>query len=601
MSIRTRLPAFLLAALLLPLPATARPATATANEGGLLAFEHVRVFDGQRVLTDANVLVAGGRIVSVGKGADLPAGVEAIDGRGRTLLPGLIDAHVHVFDGAQLEQSLAFGVTTVLDMFSVPAAIAGLKSADRSDWADLRSAGILATAPGGHGTEYGIQIPTISAPEEAQTFADARFAEGSDYLKIVYDDGSAYGRKIPTVSEATLRALVAAAHARGKMAVVHIGTFAEARTAIDAGADGIVHLFRDPMQGNEFGAFVASHGAFVTATLAVLRTLEGRKTTIGDDPQIAPYLSPAARAQLAAAFPMKVETSAAAVANAVASLRLARVPVLCGTDAPNPGTTFGASMHDELALLVEAGLTPIEALEGATSKPAQRFGLEDRGRILKGKRADLVLVEGDPTTAIADSRKIVGIWRGGVSFDRGAYRERVGKAAEAAKPQAAPVASGPISDFEDGTPGARFGQAWVESTDAMIGGASQVALAVVDDGAGKAFEIRGAVAAGAPSTWAGAIYSPGTRPFSPVDLSRSGGFRFRVRAEKPGSYVAMLFSAKRGRAPLVRTFDATTEWSDVSFAWGDFEGYAGDDVMAIFLGQSAVGPFRLMVDDVALR
>ncbi|MEZ5313159.1 MAG: amidohydrolase family protein [Thermoanaerobaculia bacterium] len=267
MSIRTGLPALLLTALLLPLPAAAEPATGAANEGGLLAFEHVRVFDGERVLVDANVLVAGGRIVSVGKGADLPPGVEAIDGRGRTLLPGLIDAHVHVFDGAQLEQSLAFGVTTVLDMFSVPAAIAGLKAAGRSDWADLRSAGILATAPGGHGTEYGIQIPTISAPEEAQAFVDARLAEGSDYLKIVYDDGSAYGRTIPTVSEATLRALVAAAHERRRMAVVHIGTFAETRTAIDAGADGIVHLFRDAMQGNEFGAFVASHGAFVTATL----------------------------------------------------------------------------------------------------------------------------------------------------------------------------------------------------------------------------------------------------------------------------------------------------------------------------------------------
>ena len=97
--------------------------------------------------------------------------------------------------------------------------------------ADLFSAGTLATAPGGHGTEYGIAIPTIAGPDEARAFVDARIAEGSDYLKIVYDDGATYRMHMPTISRAILKALVDAAHARGKLAVVHIGSY---QGAVDA-------------------------------------------------------------------------------------------------------------------------------------------------------------------------------------------------------------------------------------------------------------------------------------------------------------------------------------------------------------------------------
>ena len=78
-----------------------------------------------------------------------------------------------------------------------------------------------------------------------------------------------------------------------------------------------------------------------------------------------------------------------------------------GTDAPNSGTAHGASLHGELQLLVEAGLTPTEALAAATSAPAAAFHLTDRGRIAPGLRADLVLVEGDPTADILQTRAIV--------------------------------------------------------------------------------------------------------------------------------------------------------------------------------------------------
>ena len=101
------------------------------------------------------------------------------------------------------------------------------------------------------------------------------------------------------------------------------------------------------------------------------------------------------------------------------------MPILAGTDAPNPGTAHGASLHRELELLVHAGLAPTEALAAATSVPASAFHLADRGRVARGLRADLVLVNGDPTRDITATRDIVGVWKGGAPVDRAAYAKRL--------------------------------------------------------------------------------------------------------------------------------------------------------------------------------
>src|SRR5271165_6685354 len=134
-------------------------------------------------------------------------------------------------------------------MFTDPHYAANVKEEEANgkdlSLADLRSAGYLATAPGGHGTEYGLPVPTLTRPDEAQAWVDARIAEGSDYIKVVYDDSVEYGldKPKPTLSKAVLKALADAAHTRGKMAVMHIGSLQQALDAIDAGADGLVHLF----------------------------------------------------------------------------------------------------------------------------------------------------------------------------------------------------------------------------------------------------------------------------------------------------------------------------------------------------------------------
>ncbi len=553
-----------------------------------IAIRDARVFDGQRVLPRATVLVKDATIIGVGTDLAIPPGIEVIEGKGKTLLPGLFDAHAHVFEAPQLEQSLVFGVTTVLDMFSDPKAAGALRDKPAANRADLRTAGTLATSPKGHGTEYGFPIPTITKPADAQAFVDARFAEGSDYLKIVFDGGAAYGIKTETIDEPTLDALIVAAHARKKLAVVHIGSLAEARASIAGGADGIVHLFRDRAPEAGFGAFVASKHAFVTPTLSVLRTIEGTGSKLGDAPDIAPFLDPAAKQVLGDLPKLRIAPNPGVFERAIAELRDAGVPLLVGTDAPNAGTTFGVSVHEELGLLVQAGLSPTTALAGATSLPAERYGLRDRGRIAAGLRADLLLVEGDPTTTISDTRRIVGVWHAGVKLDRAAYRARI---AESSKP----IGPGMISDFETGL-APRFGQPWITSTDEMIKGTSTVTLAIVNG----ALEIAGTVVAHQPASWAGAMLSPGTRMFATTDLSATKALRFLAKGDgKP--YVVMVFTVRGGGMPVTRTFTPGPAFGEHVFAWTDFVGLEPTEIQGIWIGATSPGAFRLVIDNVELR
>jgi hypothetical protein len=344
--------------------------------------------------------------------------------------------------------------------------------------ADLFSAGTLLTAPGGHGTEYGMTIPTVSGPSDVDAFVDARLGEGSDYIKIVYDDARTYGMKtIPTISKETLAAAITAAKRRSKLAVVHIGSKQDAEDALDAGASALIHIFADVAPDAAFVDRALRAKAFVIPTLSVNESTTGQSgaAELADDARIAPYLNGADRAGLRRAFP-KRPNARRSLDHAKAATRMLHdkgVPILAGTDAPNPGTTHGASMHRELLLLVESGLTPSAALAAATSAPSRAFNLKDRGRIARGMRADLVLVNGDPTRDILATRDIAAIWKRGERFDR----------PRGAADTPAPVASagdGTVSDFESGdTPSARFGVGWQVSTDSFMGGKSTAVLRVV--------------------------------------------------------------------------------------------------------------------------
>ena len=398
-----------------------RGARQPEQPGASFAIRNVRVFDGVKTREHRTVLVTKGKINRIGNSrVKLSPGIQVIDGAGLTLLPGLIDAHVHVGDSVRddLRDALTFGVTTELDMWTNLDRLKQMKqieAEDPPDVADIRSAGIGATVPGGHPTQMGGPLfPTISSPTEAQSFVDARIAEGSDYIKIIHDGLTT----LPDTSVALMKALVDAAHRRGKLAVVHARSEKAAREAIAAGADGLAHIFVGNVASPDFGRFAASHHVFIVPTLVTNYWACGRSTgpAVVKDPQLSPYLSSQRKAMLG--IPGGASDCTLASDAAIKELITARVPVIAGTDSPIPGTTYGASLHEEIALYVQLGMSPEKALAATTSMAARRFGLHDRGTIRPGMRADLLLVSGDPTRNIQATRSIVGIWKRGIRFQR---------------------------------------------------------------------------------------------------------------------------------------------------------------------------------------
>ncbi|OAI57808.1 hypothetical protein AYO47_07570 [Planctomyces sp. SCGC AG-212-M04] len=575
----------------------------------------VRVFDGRQVLPESDVWVAEDKIKSVARRLTVPEGVAEVDGEGNTLLPGFIDSHTHT-SGDALKTALVFGVTTELDMFTDIAYVRHVKQEQSQgkglDMADIRSAGTLATAAKGHGTQFGIVIPTIAAPAEAGPWVQERVQEGSDYIKIVYDDGSIYGTPTPTLSKETMKAVIDAAHEHHKLAVVHIGSQQQARDALEAGADGLVHLFTDSAPTADFTALVSRHHAFIVPTLTILEGLSGTPggESLIKDARLMKFLSPAEMTGLKQAFPKKFTRLREEYAEqTVRQLIAADVPVLAGSDAPNPGTSHGASIHRELELLVRSGMTPTQALAAATSVPAAAFQLEDRGKIASGKRADLLMVEGDPTTDITATRAIVSVWKAGVLLDRDAYAEKVAnEKLEATKKKSHPIPPGAqaglISDFESGKPSAAFGNGWSVTDDSIAGGSSSAEMTVVENSAndGKhALKVTGKIAGFLPFAWSGVMFTPGERMFAPVNLSEKKALSFLAKGDGK-TYRVMIFTETGGRIPSQQTFVAGKEWKQYEFSFSAFNGTDGHDLSAIvFVGGPAAGSFDFQIDDVRLK
>jgi len=572
--------------------------------------QDVRVFDGKAVHERRSVLFDGAVVVDADFRGSVPPGARIVRGAGRTLLPGLIDAHTHAFK--QFDLPVLFGVTTQIDMFTaVPImqeARRSMGAGQNAGRADLFSAGILATAPNGHGTQFGVPIPTLTRPGEAQAFVDARIAEGSDFIKIVLESGGQGTARMNSLDIATAKALIDAAHLRGKLAVVHVSTEHDARAALDVGADALVHLFLgaapDPAAVESLARLARRKNAFVIPTFTVLESMAGvRGDDLLGDAGLAALVERDGAATLKARYGQAVRPQLLATPKAVtAAMAKAGVPILAGTDAGNAGTLYGISMHRELAALVEAGLSPTAALAAATSAPAAAFKLGQRGCIAKGCKADLLLVEGDPTRDITATRRIVEVWKDGQSAStlRDAKRQQVAQEQGGSKRQSLPL-DGRISQFSAAELGSPFGSGWMPSTDQFAGGKSTVKLDVLPalpDGQ-VPLAVQASVAPGLPFAWSSVAFMPGTTPMHPVDLSAAKVVRFKVRGDGK-TYQVMLMGGASNRPSSV-PFVAGKEWAEISVPFSAFAGIEPTAVaMLAFSAGPQPGEYRFELADVRL-
>lgn len=586
---------------------------ATGAMADTTVFRDLSVFDGQALHAHRSVLVEGGKIADADYHGATPPSAHEVHCDGCTLLPGLIDSHVHAYKDAELP--LLYGVTTELDMFMMIAQAKPIKArmaaGHNEDAADLFTAGTLITVPGGHGTEYGFPIPTLTRPEDADAFVKARIDEGSDYIKLIYDGGAGWGGHIPTLDLPTLTAAIKAAHDHGKKAVVHVQDEAHGREAIAAGADGLAHLFTDKPADASFVKLAHDHGAFIVPTYVVFESFAGRSAAAGlmATPRFENLLD-ASQAGALSQHSGKLDLSARidmAMRDSIGALKAGGVPILAGTDAGNPGVVRGISLHRELELLVKAGLTPTEALRAATSAPADAFGLKDRGRIAAGDKADLLLVKGDPTTEITATRAIVGIWKDGKSaqtlVDARIAQVAADRAALAASKPLALPSDGRIALFtaggESGQPklGAPFG-GWQATTDAVASGKSEVALRLADGS--YALNISGKVNSGFAYPWSGLMFYPGSRPFDTGDLSAAHVLRFKVRGDG-GRYQMLAYWREGGYVPAGADFTAGKDWQEVTIPFAKLSGFDPKTATALnFVATGAPHAFSFDIADVRL-
>ncbi len=419
----------------------------------LTAIQNAQIFDGEEKIEASTVVIEDGIVVSVG--GPIPKHAVLVDAKGGTLLPGLIDAHVHTsVEG--LRDALKFGVTTELEMmggFTGKGRETQLKGIEGI--ADVRSAGMGITPPGGHPDElmpgdgeipdfvlkeleklseedraamlaahehdHG-EAPVVTTREEAIAHVREQVRQEADYIKLMIEEGTVLASPgLPVLGQDILRAAVEEAHRHDKLAIAHVLTVDSSREAIEVGVDGLAHLFIDrPEDTSDLVRQIAEAGAFVTPCLVLNSSIIGRSASgLAEDPRVRTKLSPEWIETLSSSFNTFPQGSMEDNYRNVMDLHRAGVDILVGTDVSVPvpslgGLAHGASVHHEMQLLVEAGFTPSEALQSATSKTARRFGLTDRGRIAEGMRADLLLVDGDPTRRISDTLSIREVWLRGV-------------------------------------------------------------------------------------------------------------------------------------------------------------------------------------------
>ncbi|MDQ3930753.1 MAG: amidohydrolase family protein [Chloroflexota bacterium] len=329
------------------------------------------------------------------------------DGRGLTILPGLIDMHVHMcmdprteqrpYDPAEFAASMALnatanlrkaleaGITTVRDVgggLGVPSLVKRAWQERRVFGARPFVAGAMITAPGGHGAEMGFGFE-VRGPDEVRHAVRHEVSRGADLIKLV-----TYGVNTPAELELEeLRAGVEEAHRSGHRVACHAHFSKRSiENTIVAGCDTLEH---GSLLDERLVDLMLERGTYLCPTLAVLEKIASTDQF---------YDGPESR------FRRVVKEN---LDNSRASLRLAYtrgVHIIAGTDAGTPGMEFD-TLHDELRCMAALGVLPNDAVLAATGVAADALGQPDIGRIAPGARADLIAVEGDPLADLALLRK----------------------------------------------------------------------------------------------------------------------------------------------------------------------------------------------------
>ncbi len=376
----------------------------TASDVLVLSDVHVVDVENGVLLPGRTVVVAGDRIRAIEDDfTAAPRGAQHLDGAGCYLIPGLWDMHVHdVAVKTNLPFFLAHGVTGVRDMGGDPEGVLDVR--ERIERGELRGPTVVAAGPFVDGPKDAAHRLVVETAEDGRRAVRELEALGVDFIKVHSN-----------VSPEAYFALADEARARGIAFAGHVPRGMSWVEAAEAGAASLEHaltlgeqaLTREALESDEaferrMTEYLGGRGAELTAALrehgtAICPTLVGGEAIAVGSPD----------------FVAERRAVNRAAKRIVAALHDAGVTILAGTDTGIEGVPPGESLLDELALLVEAGLTPAEALRTATLAPARFLGRDDVGRVSVGRRADLVLLDANPLEDVTSLRRIRAVVVGG--------------------------------------------------------------------------------------------------------------------------------------------------------------------------------------------
>jgi imidazolonepropionase-like amidohydrolase len=409
------------------------------------AYTNFTLIDGTGgpAVENAGMLVEGGRIAWIGPAGELeiPDGVEPTDLTGKHVMPGMMDLHVHLGNVVDLNQDKAnystesverdlrtyasYGVTTVLSMGTDQDLIFGLRGAQREgrpETTRVYTAGQGLVFEGGYGGLAGVnnQVATV---DEAVAEVNAQADKGVDIIKFWMDDELGTMPKMPYEMS---QAIIDTAHERGLRVAAHIFYLADAKELVEQGVDALAHAVRDLPVDQELIEAMNAKGVWqVAETLSREASMfvYGEPAPFLGDPFFRRSVSEETLKQLASPERQQTVSSQphfhdypeflqAAQAN-YKRLADGGVDFAFGTDSGPPGRFPGYFAHWELALMVDAGFTPAEALHAATGRAAEFLQVEDLGTLERSHWADFVVLDADPLADILNSRAINSVYIAG--------------------------------------------------------------------------------------------------------------------------------------------------------------------------------------------
>ena len=401
--------------LLLAEAPTSQPTQATGT-AGTKVFTNLRLVDGTDAapVGAATIVVQNGRVLAAGPAARVvaPPGAERIDLGGRSVIPGLINAHGHVNDADRdLRTYAAYGVTTVFSLGGEAPPVFAARAAQ--DVPALNRARVFVSGP----------VLTPDSPEQARTMVAGVAAQKVDFVKIRVDDNLGTAPKMPPD---VYRAVIDEAHTRGLRVAVHLFYLADAKSVLDAGADLIAHSVRDLDADPALIASLKQKGICLCPTLmreVSTYVYESTPPFFSDplflahaDKQQVTTLQEPARQEAMRKSPsaQRYKTALEVASRNVKRLSDAGIPIAMGTDTGPAGRFQGYFELMELELMVKAGLTPKQVLAAATRDAARCMKVDrDLGTIEAGKWADFVVLDGDPLANISNTKRINAVYIAG--------------------------------------------------------------------------------------------------------------------------------------------------------------------------------------------